>query len=131
MKSNIWEEQGMGSDINNVHERELGEWAIPEWMLVDCPFCGKKLSRRSVREFGVKLNTRNLGDIFLLILCEECKLMDTLYFRQQVNTVPQFIPFLTGEKSPTNELIIEEEMYKMRYNNLVEKKLEVRSNASH
>jgi len=42
-----------------------------------------------------------------------------------VNSVPQFVPFLNGEKSPTVKPIIEEEMYKMRYNNLIEEKLGV------
>ena len=123
MKSNIWEERGLGSNVSEVHENELSDWEMPQWMIVDCPFCGKKLSHRSVREFGVKLNPRNLGDIFVLVLCEECELMDTLYFRQEVGSVPQLIPFLSGDKNPVNKPIIEEEMYKMRYNNLIEKKL--------
>jgi hypothetical protein len=121
MLSNFCEDKNINLDILNFHEEELQKINIPEWINIDCPFCKKELPLRSIRSIAMKLNARNMGDIAIEVYCDYCSKMDTLYFRNQFNTISDFIQFLEGEKSPTVEPIIEEEMYKMQYNNVVEK----------
>jgi len=123
MINNFWEEKNMPDKINSFHEELLSKAKIPKWMNLDCPFCGEKLPLSSIRHFGVKLNTRNMGDIVVEILCTHCKKMDTLYFRKEIEQISDFMGFLSGEKEPINKPIIEEEMYKLQYNNVVEKML--------
>jgi len=121
MLSDFWEEKNMSEEILQFHEEELKKWGIPKWMNVKCPFCGAELPLRSIRSIGFKLNTRNMGDIILEVLCEKCSKMDTIYFHKQIESVKDFVPFLTGEKSPSGEPFIEEKMYKMQYNNVMDK----------
>lgn len=120
MISNFWEDLKL-TDINEAHEIILSEMKIPKWMNLDCPFCNKKLPLNSIREFGVKLNSRNLCDIFVVVCCKDCLKMDTIYFKQEINNIPDFIGFLNGTKTTASPPVIEEEMYKLHYNNLIEK----------
>ena len=120
MKNNIWEEQGNPQDITDFHEKLLSKMEIPEWMKLNCPFCGKPLPLRSIRSFGVKFNTRNLGDIVVEVLCDKCAIMDTLYFRKEVSCISEFIEFLAGKKQPKSKPILEEDMFRQQYNNVME-----------
>lgn len=107
--------------LDDFHEKKMKQMNIPKWANIICPFCKKELPIRSIRSIGLKFNSRNIGDIFIEILCEHCEKMDTIYFREDVYDIADFISFLKNEKKPNNLPIIEEEMYKIKYNNLVEK----------
>jgi len=122
MKNNFWEEKKMDSSINDFHEASLEKMKIPEWMNINCPFCSKELPLRSIRSFGLKFNTRNKGDLFIEFLCEDCGLMDTVYFRKQIKEVSDLNEFISGEKVPDCKPVLEEDMYKLQYNNVVEEK---------
>ena len=120
MKNNHWEEKKMGKGINDIHEACLQKMDIPKWMNINCPYCDSELPLRSIRSFGFKLHTRNKGDLFLEVLCEKCGIMDTVYFRNQIDKVTDLIDFTTGAKSPSCEPVLEEAMYKLQYNNVLE-----------
>ena len=122
MISNIWEEQTMQKNILDFHEKELEKIGIPEWIKkVKCPFCNKDVSLRSIRSFGLKLNARNVGDFFVEIMCDSCSKMDTLYFRKEVEDIDDLCSLLKETKSPKTEPFVEEKMYNMNYNNIIEK----------
>ena len=111
----------MSDEVLKFHEEELSKWNLPRWMNVKCPFCGKEQPLRSIRSVSIKFNTRNMGDLTLEICCVDCHKMDTLYFQQEIEKITDVIPFLTGEKEPKSAPILEEKMYKLKYNNAVEK----------
>ena len=124
MINNYWEElnpANINKNINDIHQKVLSEMGLPSWLSLDCPFCHKPQPITSIREFGLKLNPRNIGDIFVQICCYDCKKMDTLYFRSEVNRLDELIEILSGTRPLTSEPLIEEEMYKKMYNNLIEK----------
>lgn len=120
MKNNYWEEKKMESSINQFHEESLKKMDIPDWMNINCPYCSEKLPLRSIRSFGVKLNTRNKGDIFLEVLCEKCGIMNIVYFRKQINKFTDLTNFITGNTKPSCDPVLEEDMYKLQYNNILE-----------
>ena len=120
MKNNFWEEKKMGGNINDFHESSLQKMDIPAWMNIDCPYCSEKLPLRSIRSMGVKLHTRNKGDLFLEVLCEKCGIMNTVYYRNQISFFPDIKDFVTGEKSPNCSPVLEEDMYDLQYNNVLE-----------
>lgn len=120
MKNNVWEEQCGCGDISEIHEKLIEQIGIPEWMKLTCPFCKKPLPLRSIRSVGLKFNTRNFGDVVVEFICESCQLMDTLYFRQEVNVISDFVDLLVGNKKPNSLPVIEEEMYKSQRNNVLE-----------
>jgi len=124
MRNNFWEEQTMPPNIAEFHEVVMSEMEIPTWMNIDCPFCNKKLPLRSIRSVSINFNTRNLGDISIEVLCDECGQMDTVYFREEIAKLPDFIDFIKGERKPKGLPILEQQMYTMRYNNVVEKMVE-------
>lgn len=127
MRNNYWEELDMNTEILDFHEEALGEVGVPEWMSeINCPFCKKDLPLRSIYGIGIKLNTRNMGDLTVEILCDECRQMDTLYFRKEISKLVDILPLLSGDKQPSSEPVLEEDMYKMKYNNVVEKLVETR-----
>lgn len=125
MLNDFWEEKFMNNDINSLHNSELESWGFPAWVTkIECPMCGSKLCHNSIRSMTLKLNTRNLGDIAIEILCNSCQKMDTVYLRVGCNSVSDFCKFLDGSSEldiSKTKPIIEEAMYKMEYNNFIEK----------
>ena len=125
MINNYWEEQDMAEDINHFHEKQVAKMGLPEWVTsIQCPFCESELSMRSIRSLGFKLNTRNMGDIVVEFACDDCEKMDTLYYRDEIKHATGFGDFLNGTTSPKSEAVLEEDMYKMKYNNVMEKMLQ-------
>jgi len=123
MLNNFCEEQRMNDSILEFHEKILSMVGIPKWINIKCPFCLKELPLRSIRSVSLKLNTRNMGDIAVEVFCIHCNRMDTVYFKSQVENMNDFISFLSGKKEPQIKPLTEEEMYKMCYNNVIEKKM--------
>lgn len=127
MINNYWDDmRNTGTKIDgksflDIHNQLLSEMEVPKWLVLKCPFCGKEQPLSSIRSFGVKLNARNMCDIFVELCCYDCIKMDTLYFRSEIEKIPDFIGFLDGTKNPKSMPIIEEEMYKLQYNNMIEK----------
>jgi len=119
MLNNYWEELRM-DNIAELHDKKIDEMAMPDWFhTLKCPYCGKQQPLRSIRSFGLKLNSRNIGDLFVELCCYDCKALNTLYFRSEVKGINDFISLLT-DKCPVQKPVIEEEMYAQRYNNLIE-----------
>lgn len=121
MLSNFCEDQTLSDKILEFHEKTLETFEIPKWMRAKCPFCQKELPLRSIRSVSFKLNARNLGDIALEVLCIYCSKMDTLYFKSEAGDITGFTDILKGIKEPQSTPFIEETMYKMGYNNIMEK----------
>jgi hypothetical protein len=122
--TNFWEEKFMGSEgLSKYHEKELLKMEIPGWMTnIKCPFCGEIIGVRGIRNIRLCLNTRNLGDLSIEVLCEKCMKLDTVYYRERLSNITAFVSLLTNSK-PKSEPILEENMYKMQYNNAVENML--------
>ena len=121
MINNYWEELDMSFDILNFHEELLKQYNLPKWTEINCPYCNEKLTRHSIREIGLKFNTRNIGDIVLEFCCEKCCKMNTFYYRKEAENINDFISVLNGEKMLKSEPVLEENMFKLQYNNAVEK----------
>lgn len=121
MISNYWEEQVMSKKILDFHEEELKKFSLLDWVNIKCPFCGSKLPLRSIRSITMKLNTRNMGDLALEFICDDCYKMDTLYFRKEINSVTDFAKLVNNLVQPKSESVLEEVMLKQGYNNVVEK----------
>lgn len=120
MITNFWEEKFMNEQILKYHEQELLKMNMPDWMRnIKCPFCGEIIGVRGIRNIRLCLNTRNLGDLSIEILCEKCMKMDSVYYREHLSNLAEFMKLLIDSK-PKNDPIVEEEMYKMQYNNAVE-----------
>ena len=120
MKNNYWEELNMNEEIYDFHERSMEDMGIPEWANVSCPHCGVGLPLRSIRSISLKLNTRNKGDIAVEVCCNKCNIMDTVYFRNQASCCGEFGALIDGAKSPNCDPVVEEDMYKLQYNNVLE-----------
>lgn len=120
MINTYWEELDMSNNILEAHEKCLETFDLPVWTKINCPYCNVSLSKRSIREIGMKFNSRNIGDITLEFCCDSCTRMNTLYYRNEIQNVKEFNLFLTGEKSPVTPPVLEEDMYKLKYNNLTD-----------
>ena len=120
MKNSFCEDANVKIDVKTFHEEEMAKMGIPKWANVDCPFCHDKLPLRSIRGVTMKFNARNIGDLGVEVFCDKCSLMDTVYFRKEFKGMDDVVSILTGKKEPLSQPIIEENMYKMQYNNLVE-----------
>ena len=123
MKSSFCEDQNSRVNISGFHEEQLSKIGLPKWANVKCPFCSESLPLRSIRSIILKFNARNMGDVAVEVFCEKCSLMDTVYFRREFEAIEDAVSLLTGKKDPLNQPIIEETMYKLQYNNIVEKML--------
>ena len=124
MKNNFWEEQNSKDYVYEYHESVMEGVGLPEWAKIDCPFCEKKIPLRGIRNIGLKFNARNFGDVTVEFLCEDCEVMDTVYFRYNINNIEDFANLLCNKNGLDTMCtpIVEEKMYKMQYNNLMERK---------
>jgi hypothetical protein len=121
MINNYWEEKNMSKEILDCLNLKMEKMNLPNWIKeIHCPFCNLKLPLRSIRHIGLCFNTRNFGEMTVEVLCDQCSKMDTLYVRVDISNIEQFIDFLNG-KDPKASLVIEEDMYIMKYNNIVSK----------
>ena len=121
MLNNYWEEQDMNKRLKMFHESRMNEMKLPDWIHnIACPFCNRKLPKRSVRNVQLCLNTRNFGEIAVEIFCDDCSKMDTLYHRTKIHKQNQFLDLLRHNPAEQPDMIIEEEMFKMNYNNIME-----------
>ena len=132
MINSFWEEQNMNQDIYLFHEKQMEKMDLPQWIKdIKCPFCDKELHLRCIRNIQLCLNTRNFGEIAIEVLCDRCSKMDTLYFRENCENLKDFCNYLvrleinSPIKTPKNNPVIEEDMYKMQYNNLMNKMMDV------
>jgi len=123
MIDNNCEDRGLNEELHSFHKKEIEMFGLPCLFAdLECPFCNKALPIESIRFVGFKLNTRNFGDLVVEFHCEDCCKMDTLYFQREVESVDDFCDVMTGERMLISKPIVEEEMYKMQYNNIIEKK---------
>jgi len=123
--NNYWEDLKLeAANMGEIHEALLSEMEIPSWLKINCPFCKKEQPLRAIREFGIKLNPRNMGDLFIEVCCYSCGQMDTVYFKGEIVKISDFIDFIKDIKKPQTIPVLEEEMYKKQYNNMIELALE-------
>jgi len=121
MQNSYWEELDMEQSISEYHEQELQKMNIPNWIqAIHCPFCDVEVPLRAIRKISLCLNTRNYGEISVEVACCSCAKMDTLYFKENINDIYDFINLLSNGQ-PKSGPMVEESMYKARYNNLIEK----------
>ncbi len=122
MQNSYWEEQEMKNPILEFHNQQIEAMGLPIWIKdIKCPFCKRNLPPRGVYNIQLCLNTRNFGEIAIVVFCDECKKMDTLYFRTNMTCLKEFAFALAGEYEMPKETVVEESMYKMGYNNILEK----------
>ena len=123
MIDNHCEDRGLNEELCSFHKKEIELFGLPCWFdTLECPFCHKVLPIESIRFVGFRLNTRNFGDLVVEFHCKDCCKMDTLYFRREIEDVDDFCDVMTDGKMSLSKPIVEEEMYKLQYNNIIEKK---------
>jgi hypothetical protein len=130
MKMNSWwEDLDMSEELKKFHEHAVELMDLPHWAEIDCPFCNKKLSKRSIRSIQMLFNARNIGDIAMEFCCDDCKKMDVLYFRKAVKNTSEFAEFMNPDTNYDvilghSQMYLENDMYDLKYNNLIEKMME-------
>ena len=121
MLNDWWEEQDLDARIKLFHDVQSSNMALPKWVCaIKCPFCNKELPHRGVRNIQLCLNSRNFGEIAIEVFCDDCSKMDTLYLRTKIKNLDQFMEILSDPSLPSEDPVIEEEMYKKNYNNIIE-----------
>lgn len=127
MKNNFWEEMNMTdriikSEVNEYHNKCVEKMNLPDWSNILCPHCQKQIEPSGIRKISCCFNARNLGDISIQFHCNSCSTMNTVYFREEVKKdINEFTEILNGNKKINSIPVVEEEMYKLRYNNLMER----------
>lgn len=121
----------MSDALLSFHEEQMEKMSLPKWIKdIECPFCNRKISLRAVRNVQLCLNARNFGEIAIEVFCDDCKKMDTVYFRTQIDTIAGFVKYLKG-RPMEEEQVLEEKMYKMNYNNVLHKMMTTKKEESH
>jgi hypothetical protein len=122
MQNNFYEEKYMKDEVINSHRKAIDELGLPGWLKeIDCPHCSARINPEGIRNLSLCLNSRNIGDICVEYHCRDCGIMDSVYYRSAVNSrITEFSSYINGYKKPESKPVVEEEMYKLRYNNLIE-----------
>jgi hypothetical protein len=109
--------------IDEAHSAILTkDLGIPTWLKeLTCPYCKETLAATAIRSIGIKLNPRNVGDLFVEFLCMKCKMGNILYFKKEIRCMLDMCDLLIDKYPPQEKNpIIEEEMYKQKYHNTIE-----------
>jgi len=123
MKNNFWEEKNMKLNVKDIHKNAVDKMNLPNFAKIKCPYCKQMLSPNSIRTIGLKFNARNIGDIIVEFACDNCDIMNVLYYRDEAKDIGEFIDILNNKKElKTKEPVLEDDMYKLQYNNLIEKR---------
>ena len=121
MKNNVYDEKDMSRALKETHEKTIEKIGLPDWMKdLSCPYCQKKLNLSGIREVSLCFNARNFGDISMEFHCENCGVLDTLYFYKATENLEDFFDLMKNNKKPNSIPILKEKMYKLGYNNLLE-----------
>ena len=111
----------MEDPLLKLHGEQVGKMELPEWIKeIECPLCKKQVSLRAIRKIQLCLNTRNFGEVAIEVFCDDCRNMDTLYFRTKMDHISDFIACLRGLCTMPLDPVLEEDMYKMNYNNMLD-----------
>lgn len=126
MKNVFYEEKEMKKEVLSVHQRTVERFGLPDWAKeIDCPHCSARIASGGIRNISLCLNARNIGDICVEYHCNDCGIMDSVYYRKAVKScITEFSNYINGEKTPETDPVVELEMYKLGYNNLIEGFLE-------
>lgn len=124
MPSNYCEEKDINKMIRSFQEENISNMGLSDSILdIKCPYCGDKIEKGSIRNVGLCLNTRNLGDISVQIFCFKCSLMETLYFKEEVKNVKEFFDYISGAEVLKSKPLTEGNMYSSGNNNTVDNML--------
>lgn len=125
MKNNLHEDKDFNDKLKDFHTLSIQNLSLPKWILeLECPFCHQKLTSYSIRGIVFKTNPRNIGDVSVEFMCENCKCGDSLYIRKVFDDSKDIANIINGEKDvDPKTAVIEEKMYKQMYNNSLEKML--------
>jgi len=115
--------------VNEHHSDMVKSIGLPSWMFaLKCPFCKEQLGKASIRAIVFKTNARNIGDLCIDFVCCACKQGDYIYFRKLFKTSADMNAIVDGKSVPSEEPILEEAMYSLQYNNVVEDMLKEKQN---
>jgi len=110
-------------EIKNLHKEKLDKFCLPSWLPKFCPLCKEELPTTGIRQIGLKLNSKNIGDICVEFYCDICKQMDTLYYKRECDSIYSFTSIISDlAKITNNKPLLEDEMYEQKYNNLLDGK---------
>lgn len=111
-------------NVDSFRTQCIEEMNLPAFVdNLNCPYCNEKLTKDCIRSITFKTNSRNMGDICVEFLCSKCGHGNYFYFREQFETSADIVAIMSGEKKIEVEPILEDDMYKMQYNNALEKLL--------
>jgi len=119
--SNFWEEKLMKLDVLQEHEEMIGKFTLPSWMPKECPNCNSALPSTGIRQIGLCFNTRNFGDIVVEFMCNECGILDYIYFRKGIANIDEYISALKSTDGEFADWMTKDQMMESGYNNVVEK----------
>lgn len=120
MKNPVFDEKFLPNEILKNHEEAVESYGIPSWSIVNCPVCEKPVGHRGVRNIGICLNSRNIGDICVNFHCTPCSISSTLYFKENIRNIKDFCSKIMGEELSGGPPINEDDMYRSNTNNLVD-----------
>ena len=126
MKNTFYEEKNMKKEVLSFHQGMMERLGLPDWVKsIDCPHCSAKVALGGIRNISLCLNARNIGDLCVEYHCSDCGIMDSVYYRKAVTScITEFNSYINGDKTPDAKPVVEEEMCKLGYNNLIEGLLE-------
>lgn len=121
-KNPVFDELFFKKRIKELHDELVSSYKIPNWLIIDCPSCDEKITTGGLRKFGLCLNARNIGDIFIEFHCLKCSISSTVYFRENISSLEKFCSYLKIDGlEPSVEPITEDEMYSSGISNFDEK----------
>lgn len=111
-KMNSWEQ------MLEEKARFMSKFSIPEWVLIDCPACGEKISPQDVTRVSYCLDSKALGDLCVEYICAACKSSDCIYLDAKLESFEDIAFFLKAGGWDDIKFKSQREQYHSKENNL-------------
>jgi hypothetical protein len=107
-------------EIKEKRNEYLKEYKIPEWVEIECVNCKKKINKNNIQSIGFHFNGKNMGDISVELICDNCRAMESYFFKTDCKNIEEMLNLLK-QKDIKIDPISYHEAFKSKENNLLKR----------
>lgn len=116
-------------EINDLKSEEIYNLGFSVNFEFICPICGKPIKVENFNSFGVCLNPKDFGLLYMDYMCPSCNASDTLFFDVNFTSISDLKTIVENLSSDDIVFYSHNERIKSNHNKLYNKKYECKNSS--